>query len=134
MASPRSAEAFPPPLAERATADLAEAYGEGGRAPWLAQLIFGCAQHEIQQLAQRLFELLSRRDRRRSDLPAKELHEQTTLSRAERDGEEAAREMIHDRPPPQPATFGGSKSDWPRLAVMRPKSGIVGSSRSAIFL
>jgi hypothetical protein len=38
--------------------------------------------------------------------------------------------VIQVRPPAQPATFGGSNSDCPRRAVMRPKSGIVGTSRS----
>src|SRR6266850_591394 len=42
--------------------------------------------------------------------------------------------VIQVRPPAHPATFGGSNSDWPRLAVVRPKSGIVGTPRRDIFL
>src|SRR5262245_43935717 len=42
--------------------------------------------------------------------------------------------VIQVRPPAHPATFGGLKSDWPRLLVMRPKSGMVGTSPIDIFL
>jgi hypothetical protein len=36
--------------------------------------------------------------------------------------------VIQVRPPAQPATFGGLNSDWPSDDVIRPKSGMVGTS------
>src|ERR1700704_6034738 len=42
--------------------------------------------------------------------------------------------VIQVRPPAQPATFGGLNRDCPRLLVIRPKSGIVGTSFRPDFL
>src|SRR3977135_113116 len=42
--------------------------------------------------------------------------------------------VIQVRPPAQPATFGGLNRDCPGLLVIRPKSGIVGTSFRPDFL
>src|SRR6059036_2198270 len=61
-----------------------------------SQLILRRAQHEIQQLPQRLFELLVLLDGRRAEFAAKEFDEETALPVHESHRQEAADEMIDD--------------------------------------